>query len=276
MSPGQRGMIACTLEATAHKPGNVHPEASFSDLCYADFLAAAAAIRPVLDEASGRGVGRTVLACVRESRRLASTNVNLGICLLLAPLAALPSDESVDAGIDGVLRQLTTDDARFVYEAIRLTRPGGMGRVHEQDISGEPTEDLGRVMQRAADHDLVARQYSNNFEQVRWGAKLLSGPPAERLDWEQAVIYCQLNLMAFFPDTLIARKRGGAEAIESARRAQQILAAEWPATPESRRLLVDFDGWLRAVGHQRNPGTTADLVTASLFVALRNDTIQSS
>ena len=30
---------------------------------------------------------------------------------------------------------------------------------------------------------------------------------------------------------------------------------------------------LRAVGHERDPGTTADLVAASLFVALRDGTM---
>jgi triphosphoribosyl-dephospho-CoA synthase len=32
---------------------------------------------------------------------------------------------------------------------------------------------------------------------------------------------------------------------------------------------ADFDDWLREGGHGRNPGTTADLVTAGLFVGLR-------
>jgi triphosphoribosyl-dephospho-CoA synthase len=79
--------------------------------------------------------------------------------------------------------------------------------------------------------------------------------------------------MAAYPDTLIARKRGPAEAEESARRARAVLAAGWPAAP-ARAALAALDRWLRAVGHQRNPGTTADLVTACLFAALRDGTMQ--
>jgi triphosphoribosyl-dephospho-CoA synthase len=89
------------------------------------------------------------------------------------------------------------------------------------------------------------------------------------LDWEQVVIRCHLELMARHPDTLIARKRGFAEARESADRAAAVLAAGWPESEQSMRLFSEFDAWLRAVGHQRNPGATADLVAASLFVALR-------
>ncbi len=274
LSPGQRAMIVCMLEVTARKPGNVHPGASLADLCFADFLAGAAAIRPVLDRAGELGVGRTVLECVRETRKLVPTNVNLGIALLLAPLAAVPENDRLKTGIGEVMMRLTVEDACAVYQAIRLAQPGGLGRSAEQDIAGEPTEDLRTVMGRAADRDLVARQYANNFEQVLWGASLLSGSVAAHLDWEQAIIYCHLEMMANFPDTLIARKRGQAEAEEAANRAADVLAKEWPASPESHRLFAEFDAWLRAAGHERNPGTTADLVTASLFVALRNGTMR--
>ena len=41
------------------------------------------------------------------------------------------------------------------------------------------------------------------------------------------------------------------------------------ANPAGWTALRDLDAWLRAEGHARNPGSTADLVTACLFVALR-------
>ena len=43
---------ACLLEATAPKPGNVHPDASFVDLCYADFVGLAEVAAPALASAS--------------------------------------------------------------------------------------------------------------------------------------------------------------------------------------------------------------------------------
>jgi triphosphoribosyl-dephospho-CoA synthase len=123
-------------------------------------------------------------------------------------------------------------------------------------------------MELAADRDLIARQYANGFAQI-----FDEGVPALCLglevagDLERAVIYCHLQLMAAHPDSLIQRKRGRAEAEEAAARARVVLEAGWPAT--GHEALRDLDAWLRAVGHQRNPGTTADLVTACLFVALR-------
>jgi triphosphoribosyl-dephospho-CoA synthase len=78
-----------------------------------------------------------------------------------------------------------------------------------------------------------------------------------------------LHLLANHPDSLIARKLGRAVAEEAARRARTVLGAGWPHEPAARTALADLDDWLRADDHRRNPGTTADLVTACLFVALR-------
>ena len=59
------------------------------------------------------------------------------------------------------------------------------------------------------------------------------------------------------------------EAREASQRAGEVLAADWPGQPAGRKALTRLDAWLRAEGHARIPGATADLVTATLFVALR-------
>jgi triphosphoribosyl-dephospho-CoA synthase len=46
------------------------------------------------------------------------------------------------------------------------------------------------------------------------------------------------------------------------------------ARPLDSQLYAEFDAWLRADGHARNPGATADLVAAALYVALREGTIE--
>ncbi|HQG53966.1 MAG TPA: triphosphoribosyl-dephospho-CoA synthase, partial [Thermoleophilia bacterium] len=79
--------LACLIEASVPKPGNVSPQARFADTTYADLVASAGAIAPALAEAGQRGVGETVLRAVRDTRRVAASNTNLGIVLLLAPLA---------------------------------------------------------------------------------------------------------------------------------------------------------------------------------------------
>jgi triphosphoribosyl-dephospho-CoA synthase len=178
----------------------------------------------------------------------------------------VPPAEDLQSGVARVLDGLDVADAKAVYEAIRLAVPGGLGRVEKQDVSAEPTLTLRQVMELAAERDSVARQYATGFREV-----FEEGVPALREGLERtgtlegAIIHCHLSWMANHPDSLIARKRGMAEAEEAGRRARQALTT-WRGDIAE---LADLDAWLRAEGNGRNPGTSADLVTASLFVAVR-------
>lgn len=266
---GVCAQLACLWEATARKPGNVHRLCDFADTHYVDFLASAAAIGPAMEAARSRGVGATVLEAVGATRRVTRANTNLGIVLLLAPLAAIPEGEELPSGVRRVLDGLDLADARHVYEAIRLAAPGGLGEAPEQDVRDEPTLPLREAMALAAHRDSVARQYANGFGDIFDLGLTSFRAGLERAGClEGAIVYCHLSLMASLPDTLIARKRGTAEAEEAAARGRAVLECGWPSAA-----LDDLDTWLRAEGNSRNPGTTADLVTATLFAALRTEAL---
>lgn len=266
---------ACLLEATARKPGNVHPEASFVDLTHRDFVSAARVSAPILAQSARTGVGPAIRSAVAATRSVAPSNVNLGIVLLLAPLAAVPEGASLVDAIPGILRQLSIDDARQVYRAIRLARPGGLGSAPRQDIAEEPTGTLRDVMALAADRDRIAWQYAHDFADVlEWGVAWLARQIDFENHWEQAIVGLQLELLARVPDSLIARKCGMETAAEASDRARNVLASGWPHASNSARDLDGFDRWLRADGNRRNPGTTADLIAACLFAAMREGAIR--
>lgn len=258
--------LACLMEATARKPGNVHPEASFHDLSYPDFLKSANVIAPLLANTHSGTVGSVIRESISETQKVIPSNSNLGMVLLLAPLAAVPLEKTIATGIHTVLHQLTVQDAREVYEAIRIANPGGLGQTESEDISVEPTGTLREVMCLAADRDSVASEYASNFRiTLGTAAPVLKELWSQSDDWEEAVIRLQLRLMSDFPDTLIARKCGIEAAQQSAEHAQTVLKAD-----NFTRGLTTFDAWLRRNGNQRNPGTTADLIVAGLFVAMRD------
>jgi triphosphoribosyl-dephospho-CoA synthase len=200
------------------------------------------------------------------------TNTNLGIVLLLAPLfrAALqPGPGGLRQRLKHVLHDLDQEDARLVYRAIRLARPGGLGRVGRQDVRRPPTATLRDCMRLAADRDAVAREYATGYDATwRVGLPALGRARAGGLSIEQAVVAAGLALLAEFPDTLIARRHGIAAARTVSREAQAVLAAGGPATPAGRALADRLDRRLRSPRRRWNPGATADLVTASLFVWL--------
>src|SRR5438093_10405948 len=90
LSIGQCATLACLLEATAPKVGNVHRGADFEDLTFNDFAVSAVAIGPAMEAAANTGVGRAVRDAVVATRKLITTNTNQGMALLFAPLAAVP------------------------------------------------------------------------------------------------------------------------------------------------------------------------------------------
>jgi triphosphoribosyl-dephospho-CoA synthase len=276
---GQCATLACLLEATAAKPGNVHRGSDFDDLTYLDFAVSAAAIGPVIEAAmhspSSRRLGALVLSAVEATRQTVATNTNLGTVLLIAPLALVPRDQPLTSGIQQVLHGLNADDTRDVYAAIRLAQPGGLGKVPEADIHARPPDDLLAAMRLAADRDLVARQYTNNFAEVLgcvvpWLEEGLSrGWPLG-----EAIIHVHLRMLSEFPDSLIARKCGPGVALEAAANAASVLSAGVPGDENYHAALADLDFWLRSDHHRRNPGTTADLIAAGLFAALREGVIR--
>src|SRR6266852_5469852 len=131
--------LACLWEATARKPGNVHRFRDFEDTTYVDFLQSAAAIAPILDTSCQGRVGDSILQCIQATRLVTSANTNLGIVLLLAPLATTPFFENLRLGLKRVLTELDVTDSVTAYQAIRLAKAGGLRRAREQDISDEPT-----------------------------------------------------------------------------------------------------------------------------------------
>jgi triphosphoribosyl-dephospho-CoA synthase len=276
-SIGLCAQIACILDVVSYKPGNANLMFASRDLTAFDLLASGAAIAPVLDQAPLRRVGETILDCIRETRKVTATNTNLGIVLLLAPLAAVQPHLDLRGGVMRVLMRLDVADAKAAYEAIRLAQPGGLGSVSEHDVAGEPTVTLREAMALAAERDLVARQYVNEFEQVFEGAENLRGflarDPAE-LEW--AVTRLFLTLLAKYPDSLIERKHGRSAAEEVSRRAREIVQSEGGGGMVVRRDAGEMVGrfFPALASIKYNPGTTADLVTASLFVALRRGIIQ--
>src|ERR1700729_2126445 len=81
--------LACVLEASAPKAGNITPAHDFADTSYTDMVRSGLALGMVFTRrrARRRGVGALIADGVRATGRVTGANTNLGIVLLLAPLA---------------------------------------------------------------------------------------------------------------------------------------------------------------------------------------------
>ncbi|MBM4022985.1 MAG: triphosphoribosyl-dephospho-CoA synthetase [Planctomycetes bacterium] len=270
--PGWCAALAGILEAAAAKPGNVHPAASFTDLAFADLVAAAVAISAPLDAAPDRPLGDTILAAVMAAGRVTPSNANLGIVLLVAPLAAVPGTPDADlvigpGDVAEVLAATGPTDAALIWQAIALARPGGLGRSDRWDVTGPPPRDIRAAMRHAADRDTIARLWADGYDE------LFEGPVADITtrvttgdSLERSLVRAHLRQLARRPDSLIGRRHGEAAAQEVSDRAADLVAGE--SAPDWADRVAAFDAWLR--GPRRlNPGTTADLIAAALYILLR-------
>src|SRR4051794_21676051 len=262
--------LACVLEASAEKPGNITPSHDFHDTSYEDMLRSAIAVGPELARAAERTTGETVLAVVEASCRVAPANTNLGIALLLAPLAkAALEGGPLRARVAATLRGVDVADARAAYAAIRLAGAGGLHERVEHDVRSEPTVGLREAMASAAERDSIACEYVTDYALTfDTGVPALVAALGDGLAVREAVVELHLRILSQAPDTLIARKRGADAAERVSAGARDVLAAGGVRTGAGRRALRSFDASLREPGNALNPGTTADLVTATLFVAL--------
>ncbi|MEM5294952.1 triphosphoribosyl-dephospho-CoA synthase [Burkholderia sp. JPY481] len=277
-------LAACALDVTTPKPGNVSTQSPGHGMNAAQFLASADASLDALF-APGARVGQRILDAVTRTRAAVGCNTNLGIVLLVAPLAAA-LDETGErpltapawrAAVGDVLSRLDVEDARLAYRAIALANPGGLGDAPEQSVHAAPTIGLRDAMRLASERDSIARQYANGFADLFetgltacFEASTPAPEPAPVDPGEIAMLNVFLAFLAGWPDSHIVRKHGLALA-QSVTLVAREQHARWRQTrPAARRTASDpqLDAWdaelkARAI----NPGTSADLAVATLFVA---------
>lgn len=280
---------ACILEVDAPKAGNVNRFHDFSDATLEDFHRSALAIGRPFGYVEELGVGRTVYEAVKATRSIVTTNTNLGIVLLLAPLGMAwrrISPNSLNRAnnpvkmrsvlqwkyaIQTVMDSLTVEDTFYVYKAIRLASPSGMGTVKNHDVYREefPAIPLTAAMKEAAERDLIARQYCDQFNLIlSEGYETLVNALAQGLLLPQAIAQSHLYLLSRYPDSLITRKCGHRRSREVRERAGMVWEQGGLLSSGGKEYFLAFDHWLRQDGHLLNPGTTADLTAAILFVYL--------
>jgi triphosphoribosyl-dephospho-CoA synthase len=264
--------LACALEACAEKVGNVTPTRAFVDARFEDFALSAQALGAAVADAVPGRVGRAVYEAVVMTARVAPSNTNLGLALLFAPLAAAARARrgpGLRQRLARVLQGLSVDDARWAYRAIRLARPGGLGQSAAAPVTRPPTVTLREAMRLAARRDSVAAEYAGGFA-LTFDLALarLRRALARGFSLLDAIAEAHLELMARVPDTLIARKAGATAAAMVADRARAVVRAGGLGTRKGLAAARRLDRDLRRDGNRLNPGTSADLIAAALFVWL--------
>ncbi|MDB4532841.1 triphosphoribosyl-dephospho-CoA synthase [bacterium] len=285
-TPSEAIRWACILEATAPKVGNVFPGQSFEDLSYIDFIAAAEITSNCFIHSELR-ISQRMLDSVTQVQAQQGTNVNLGIVLLLGPIVAADeamhevkttSETSSEASseipefsawlspISRSLSRLDEVDGANIYTAIQKATAGALGTSEQLDVNqAHESIDIREAMSVAKDRDQIAQQYNVEFRDLILNiTPILFNSIQSAKDILTGICHAQIHLLTRAPDTLIARKNGMQVACEVQTRAKSV-------NPNNVAHLDSFDHYLRSKGHKLNPGTTADLLAASLYLLLRTN-----
>jgi triphosphoribosyl-dephospho-CoA synthase len=268
-TPAANAELALLLEVAATpKPGNVDRHRDLPDLRFEHFLAGAVGARPGLERAaSGDPVGEAFEDAVAGMSRQSGGNTQFGCLLLLVPLVRAAGEGDLSReGVSRVVEGTTVDDAADFYRAFE----------HVDVAVDDPPEDAEALdVRRGADAvpalreremtllDVLAmnpadgngREWATGFRRTFDAAEALLADEGPILDRAARLF---LSLLAHDPDTLVSVQHGE----ETAREASARAAAVGDDLDAAERLAEEF------VAEGINPGTTADLTSAALFVAL--------
>jgi len=261
---------ACEKEVQSPKPGNVNSLSGAHNMQVDDFIKSAHAIAPALTTKSA-SVGQRILLAIQATQNVVDCNTNLGIVLLFAPLC-IAIDHAENFGqlrkqLAITLESLTIQDAEDCYQAIRLANAGSLGKENNQDINSTPTVTLLQAMEIARNHDSIAAQYINNYHEIFevWLPKLTDAIICgETVEW--ATTFAYLYILSSTHDTLICRKQGKEIAESVSSKAKYFIRK----TKENNRLSgfsTEISDWDQELKRDAiNPGTTADLIAATLLL----------
>lgn len=255
---------ACLAELQALKPGNVHVFADGHGMVVEDFVKSAHAASAMIAQ-PGISVGRRILNAVEATWSAVGCNTNLGILLLVAPLAQAAL---LRVPVQSVLDGLTVEDAELAFRAILKASPAGLGESPAHDVHDKPDVTLLQAMREAASRDWIAYQYVSGYADILGFGLPRYRETMARWDnaaWAATAVY--LGWMARQPDTHVVRKYGEAAATDLQAEAlvheRLFLACENPKNYMGE--LLRWDASLKAA--RINPGTSADLTVITLFLA---------
>ncbi|EMI53643.1 triphosphoribosyl-dephospho-CoA protein [Rhodopirellula sallentina SM41] len=230
------------------------------------------------------------------------TNVNLGIVLLLAPLLASEPDwdevsESSpeiawstedrlrhwQASVERLLERIDLHQGAMIAKAISGASAGGLdgdslkenslGEDRSLDVNRENngSYDILAAMRLASDRDRIARQYAEGYRDLfEVVVPTIQDRVTRTGDVLSGIVNAHITLIAGEGDSLIARKGGEAGSRKAAGWARDCLAAiNGSDGVQVAKHIQTLDRRLRSDGNRLNPGTSADLIAAALFVLLR-------
>lgn len=278
--------IASALEVSGYpKPGNVHRTRDYEDMVFEDFIISGIVIGDAVREACSEVdienplLGKYILQAVAETDKWINNNTNLGIVMMITPIAAAAaissSFDEIRENVKLLMANTSVDDACDLYDAINIADAGGMGNQDGYDVASDDAKNELRenkqtmydVLKISAPWDMLAREMTSDMPAVFEIGYPAYHKLAQEKSKNDSCILTFLTILSQVPDTLISRKYGADEAIKISMMTRDLLNLK--DEPDFKDKLKEFDEFL--FKNKYNPGTTADLTAASIFVSYLKD-----
>ena len=262
-------LFSCKKDIELIKPGNVNLISSHKDTKAQDYLDSAILSSKELFT-QNYSLGKRILESVNVTRLHVNVNTNLGIILLCAPVIQSYIDfNNLDLreGIKKTLSATSIKDTHDLCAAINISSPGGLGDSDMYDTASYPNASIKQIMDYSQEYDRISYQYSHNFcdifDFIIPKLEFLN-QKHESLDISLSLLF--IEILAKIPDSHISRKFGDKIAKKTSNNAYDLLKIlDREHDPDYlAKALNDLDYEYKKKGI--NPGTTADLLVASLMI----------
>ena len=262
-------LFSCKKDIELIKPGNVNLLSSHKDTKAQDYLDSAILSSKELFN-QNYSLGKRILESVNVTRSQVNVNTNLGIILLCAPVIQSYIDFNLLDLREGIKKTLATKSIKDIHDlcaAINISSPGGLGDRDMYDTASYPNASIKEIMDYSQEYDRISYQYSHNFSDIFDFIipKLeFLNQRYESLDTSLSLLF--IEILAKIPDSHISRKFGDKIAKKTSNNAHdllKILDREYDPDYLAKALNnLDYEYKKKGI----NPGTTADLLVASLMI----------
>ncbi|WP_292466804.1 triphosphoribosyl-dephospho-CoA synthase [Methanolobus sp.] len=288
--------LAMCMEVSASpKPGNIDRHDNYADTRYEHFLTSASSVYPVVEEASSheKGVGQFIKKAVIESVNWQNGgNTHFGAFILLIPLAMAAGEifqedetftiQQLVESAYRIVKNTDTEDSINFYSCFDAAGVK-VNPVDEFDLRDSTAIDelndknmtLYKLMDIARGYDIIANEWVTGFKRcVRCAETIIDGmnglhAPKIGADINDVTVYAFLKILSENEDTFISTKYNAQTALYVSGRAKKIIE-------EIYKINENFDTILPMIKKldsellekKINPGSTADIVIAGLFISL--------
>jgi len=268
---GNIARIACVLELTTEKPGNITPNHDFTDTKFENFIYGSIFIGNHVENAFMDGkkgefkIGKRIFQFVNELKFYNKRNTHFGIALLFIPVATAcgiqenqKNFNNLRDAIDYVMKNTTVDDAIYFHKSVKIgnVRVGCAGK-NKIDILSENFEKSVRKeninlyhLMKISENDLIARELTTKME-ISFSHCL------DEISREE-ILSLYMLLLSKFPDSLIEKKYGRKEALKVSEMAKNVVNKKMDIK-ELRNYLYRKN---------LNPGSIADITANIIFLCL--------